>query len=92
MPATQTAAEKLLAALAPEEKEELISAARAAAVGTAQLWDALRTIESNHEVTIEATEEFISILAGDLDSPPSFDEITEETVILAMDSLDIVAD
>ena len=67
-----------------DEQVALIAAARAAAVAIAEFWDALRDIESAHEISIEYTDSMLSSLAGDCSSPPSFSDLETDTVIDAL--------
>lgn len=67
--------------LSAEEKAAVVTAARLAAVSMAGFWDALREIETAHNVEFDGTAELIGELAGNCNCPASTDDISVEDVL-----------
>lgn len=63
-----------------EERAEVLRALKTLLVATAEFWDALRQVEHAHEVEIEYSDNMVGMLAGDLGTPPSFQDLTDKDV------------
>ena len=70
----------VLASITPEEKAEIILKSKAVAVAMAELWDALGEVEGNHNTSIDVRPEYYSSLAAECNCPPSFADLSDESV------------
>ena len=62
------------------EKQQIVQAIRAVAIAQAELWDALHEIEDDHRCSIETDIYLIDSLAGDCGAPPSFSDLSAESI------------
>jgi len=69
-----------LAAIQPQERQNIISALRAAALAVAEFWDTLREVENEHGCMIDYSDDLINCLAGEYKTPAGFADLAEDVV------------
>ena len=87
--------EKLVEVLEPELKskpivwsQEVVLAAKTAAVAMANLWDLLRVVEGEYGVEFDGTLAMIDGLAAECNTPASMDDLDNESVRCCLDFMD----
>jgi hypothetical protein len=69
-----------------EERRELLTAARSAAIGMTEFWDALKQVEDRLGVEFDNTLGMIESLAADCDYPPGREQISLDAVMDVLDT------